>query len=242
MNRAILGASFALLCLFAGCSTPEKVVTYPAKPPEEAPPPEPVPTDESALRRARLLADMLYDAKNAFDDNRLMLPAGNSAYDLYQQVLVLDPGNAVALQGIEEIVLRYVSLADDALNTGKYDEAGGLLDRAARLNRESPAVADGRNRLLQARQNRVDVVELDPQGLRDRSLEVMSTLAEIAQRIQSDQSTFLIRARTDEEGRWIYKTMREAVGGYRLRGNIDIASDPGLVITNTPATMSGGSP
>jgi len=32
------------------------------------------------------------------------------------------------------------------------------------------------------------------------------------------------------------------VGGYRLRGNIDIASDPGLVITNTPATMSGGSP
>jgi hypothetical protein len=148
----------------------------------------------------------------------------------------------VALQGMEEIVLRYVSLADDALNSGKYDEAAGLLDRAARLNRESPAVAAGRNRLLQARQNRVDVVELDPQGLRERSLEVMSTLAEVAQRIQSDQSTFLIRARTDEEGRWIYKTMREAVGGYRLRGNIDIASDPGLVITTTPATLSGGSP
>lgn len=240
MNKCQICWVALSLTILVGCVTEPKVVTYPGSPPPE-PPPEPVVIDETGLHKARVLADMLYDAKSAFDDNRLMLPAGNNAYEIYQQVLVLDPGNAVALAGIEEIVLRYVALALESINKGEYDNADSLLSRAGRLNSDSEAVAEGRAKLRLARQNQVNVHTLDPEDLRSKGLKTMTELAEIAQQIQASQSTFLIRARTDEEGRWIYKTMREAVGGYRLRGNIDISGAPGIVITSTPATTSGGS-
>lgn len=227
-----------LLVLVTACATKPAVTVYSPQPVPEPEPEQPLLVDEAALRRARILADMLYDAKSAYDDNRLMLPAGNNAYEIYQQVLQLDPGNAVAVQGIEEIALRYVALAESAINLAEYDNAESMLARAMRLSPQRAEIAATRARLEQARKNRVQVHEIDPAGLKAQSLEVMSELAEIAQQIQRTEATFLIRARSDEEGRWIYKTMRDAVGGYRLRGNIDITGTPAVVIT-TPQGSSG---
>jgi len=239
MNISIKkSAALILLAGIAACKTTPVVTTYPAKP-VPAPEPQPVMINDDEFRRVRILADMLYDAKNAFDDNRLMLPAGSNAYETYQQVLQLDPGNAVAMEGIEEIVMRYISLAESAISQGEYDEADGLLGRATRLNPELPELAAVRARLAQARQNRVQIHELDPAELKSQSLEMMTELAEIAQQLQASEATFLIRARTDEEGRWIYKTMRDAVGGYRLRGNIDVSGTPAIVVStpsNAPAS------
>jgi hypothetical protein len=225
----------ALLLFLAGCASKEVVTTYPGNPVAEPEPPPVVVPDETALRRARLLADMLYAAKSAYDNNRLMLPAGNNAYEMYQQVLQLDPGNAVAVQGIQEIALRYVSLASAAINQGKYDEAEGLLARASRLGSDQPELAAVRAQLEQARQNKVEVHQLNPAALSAQNLEIMTQLADIAQKIQASEATFLINARSDEEGRWIYKTMRDAVGGYRLRGNIDVTGTPSILV-NVPNT------
>src|SRR5688500_4484347 len=143
----------------ASCTTPEKQVIY--IPPEPAPVIEPEPnqilvTDEE-LRRARLLADILYSAKQAFADNRLQQPAGNNAYERYQEVLELDPGNAVALAGIQEIAVRYVALADAAMALGQYDNAEAYLIRAMRINSALPELADARERLELARQNKMEV-------------------------------------------------------------------------------------
>ncbi len=229
--------SLLLLVGLAACKTAPVVTTYPAKP---LPEPEPVEVavDEAELRRTRILADMLYDAKGAYDDNRLMLPAGNNAYEKYQEVLQVDPGNAIALEGIQEIALRYIALADSAINQGEYADADSLLGRAARLGPDRPELSAMKERLAKAKLNKVEVHDLNAAALSARSLEVMTVLADVAQQIKSTEATFLIRARSDEEGRWIYQTMRDAVGGYRLRGNIDIAGTPGIVITisaNAPA-------
>lgn len=208
---------------------------------EGSPSPEPEPVASPAARevdnafaRSMLLADILYEARIAYEDNRLMSPSGDNALDRYQQVLQLDPGNAVALQGIQDIVLRYVDLADVAMRQGQYAEAGSLLDRAASLNAERPELLAAWQRLEVARQTEVQRFELDPDGLATQSLEVMVHLGQIAQQIQRSEATFLIHARNDAEGRWIYKIMREAVGGYRLRGNIDISSSPGILVTLPP--------
>jgi signal recognition particle GTPase len=96
---------------------------------------------------------------------------------------------------------------------------------------ERPELDAAHARLAAARENQVETFALDPEGLRAQSLEMMSTLSEIAQHIRTREAVFLINARTDDEGRWIYKVMREAVGGYRLRGNIDIAGTPNIVVT-----------
>jgi tetratricopeptide (TPR) repeat protein len=219
--------------LLAACTSNERgQTTYRGTPPPEVTPP---PVVESAppqrIIRARILADILYEAQVAFEDNRLMSPAGNNAYDRYREVLDIDPDNAVARQGVIDIVLRYIQLADVAMGQGQYDNAASLLARGASILPERPELDAAHARLAAARENQVETFALDPEGLRAQSLEMMSTLSEIAQHIRTREAVFLINARTDDEGRWIYKVMREAVGGYRLRGNIDIAGTPNIVVT-----------
>lgn len=221
-----------MLLLPVACTTPERTTVYsgsPAPVVEEAPPVD----DDSAAEFARsmLLADILYAARTAYEDNRLMSPMGDNAYDRYIEVLQLDPGNEVAMQGIRDIVLRYIELADAATALGKFSEAQSLLGRAASLDPERAELAAARARLEAAQRNKIETYALDPAGLSSQSLEVMTRLAEIAQNIMRDEATFLINARNDEEGRWIYKVMRESVGGYRLRGNIDISGTPSILIT-----------
>ena len=188
----------------------------------------PGPTD--TFVRQRILADMLYEARLAYEDNRLTSPPGNNAYDGYRSVLDVDPDNAVALQGIHDIVLRYVQLADAAIQVRQLDNAESLLNRAARIDSEENAIADARARLAQAREIDMDVFSLDAEQLSKRGLEIMVELGEIGQYIRDREATFLINARTDEEGRWIYQTMRQAVGGYRLRGNIAVDNEPSIQV------------
>jgi hypothetical protein len=237
MNVTVVrGSSLLILAalVLSGCQVEPKKVVYTPAPVVEAPPPVPAP-DAEQVRRQRMLADQLYSAKRAYDDNRLMTPVGNSAYDLYTEVLRLDPGNAVALAGLDEIALRYIALADEASNKGQYDQAGGLLDRSARLGSQRPELLDARERLAAARRNRMEMHVLDPAQLSAQSVELMNELAIIAQDIQRRDATFVINARTDPEGRWIYKVMREAVGGARLHGNIGISGTPGILISATVA-------
>ena len=181
--------------------------------------------------RSMILADMLYEAQQAIDDNRLMYPSRDNAFDKYLEVLSVDQNNEVALQGIENIVDRYILLADRAVQVGQFDEAEQYLDRAIFINRDNEEIAKARQRIKVARENRDEIHLLDPEGVSDESLEVMTQLADIAEYIQTNDGRFLITARTDEEGRWIYRIMRQAVGGYRLRGNIATGSEPSVQIS-----------
>lgn len=187
--------------------------------------------------RIRIIADILYEASYAFDDNKLLLPAGDNAYDRYQEVLSVDPGNQVAIEGIKAIVIRYVELADEAMLIGKYDNAAAMLDRAASIDPGSDAIFAGLSRLEEARLNKVEFYELSPDLLSEQSIDVMILLAEIADMVKQSDATVLITARTDEEGRWIYKIMRESVGGYRLRGNISLGNVPGVQINSSESRI-----
>ena len=180
--------------------------------------------------RQRILADMLYEARLAYEDNRLLSPAGNNAYEGFRAILDFEPDNEVALQGIRDIVVRYTELADAATRLGQYDSAESYLNRAAGIGVNFGVITDARQRLEQARKTRMEIFVLDPDALTSRSLEIMVELGDIGQHIRNIEAVFLINARTDEEGRWIYKTMREAVGGSRLRGNIGIASEPSIQV------------
>ncbi len=180
--------------------------------------------------RQRILADMLYEARLSYEDNRLMSPAGNNAYEGFRAILDFEPDNAVALQGIRDIVVRYTELADAATRLGQYDSAESYLNRAAGIGVNSAVISNARQRLKQARETRMEIFVLDPDALTSRNLEIMVELGDIGQHIQTIEAVFLINARTDEEGRWIYKIMREAVGGARLRGNIGIASEPSIQV------------
>lgn len=223
--------TLTVMLALGACQAPKRQTVYAPEPQVEEPAPLPPPISSEELRRARMIADMLYEARTAFDNNQLMTPAGRAAYDRYREVLGFDPENAVAKQGMVDIVLRYIELADIEITQGEYDNAAGLLQRGASILPERPELADARARLAVARQTKVENHPLDPNGVRNQTLDVMNQLASIAESVRAREATFLINARTDDEGRWIYKVMREAVGGYRLRGNIGISGTPAILIT-----------
>ncbi|MDG2089658.1 MAG: hypothetical protein P8J61_00890 [Gammaproteobacteria bacterium] len=182
------------------------------------------------ILRARILADMLFEASLAFDDNRLLLPAGDNAYDRYREVLSFAPDNQVALKGVEDIVDRYVMMAIQAIEIGQFDDAEDYLDRAVSINPGKENIVEAR-RVLEIEQSvSREYFPLDPQELAVQSLVIMSQLGSIGELVRNYDATFLITARSDAEARWIYQIMREAVGGYRLRGNITLGTQPAIQI------------
>jgi len=231
MNVRILKIfGISLLLLLAACASQDGDTFVYSRSEEEVRIEGGAISNSDPIVRQRILADMLYEARLAFEDNRLMTPPGNNAYDGFQMILDIDPENVVAQQGIRDIVLRYVELADAATQLRQYDNAENFLNRAARIDGSNKAVADARDRLERAQNIQMDIFALDGEALTERSLQTMVKLGEIGQHIRNLEATFLINARTDEEGRWIYKIMREAVGGYRLRGNIGIAAQPSIQV------------
>ena len=231
----------ALLGLFLnGCSTKSRqppmtqtvpLIEAPAERPKAVNEPRTGPTP--AVAQIMVIADILYDARKALEDNRLML-GRNNAYDLFNNVLDIAPDNEVALAGIQEIAARYITLANNATRVGQYDQATTYLDRASLIEPSDENLKQARLTLQSAREQQGEFFSLNEQQLRDRSLDLMVELGEIGHYLQENELMFLITARTDEEARWIYQTMRQAVGG-RLRGNIALGGQPGIRVQQPAA-------
>ena len=172
----------------------------------------------------RMIADLLFAGLQALDADRLLTPMNDNAHDRFQRVLSFDPDNEIALQGLEDIVLRYVELAQEASRQGLFEEAETLLGRASFVNPAHPAIAEARA-VVQAEKDSGDLFfDLDASELAQRSEAVQAKIASIAEQARENEAFFLITAPTDDLARWIFSVMREAVAGYRLRGNIELAS------------------
>ena len=57
---------------------------------------------------------------------------------------------------------------------------------------------------------------------------MVSQLGHIAEQARDRQAFFLITAPNDNVARWMYLQMRNAVEGYRLRGNIELANQASI--------------
>jgi hypothetical protein len=179
--------------------------------------------DKSA-EQARLVADLLFEGLQALDDDRLLTPIDDNAHARFQRVLAYEPNNALALEGLESIVLRYVELAEDATRQGLFEQAETFLDRARFVDESHAAIARAVGMLAAEKESGDLFFDLEAGQVRSRSDAVQDKLADIARQAREHQAFFLITAPNDEQARWIFSVMREAVDGYRLRGNIELAS------------------
>jgi len=174
--------------------------------------------------RRRLIADLLFEGLQALDADRLLTPVDDNAHARFMRVLAYDPDNALALEGLQNIVLRYLALSEDSSRRGQFDEAGILLDRARFVDADHPDIAKTQ-RVLQAEMNSGDLFfELDNREFSQRTAAAQSQLADIANQAKQHRAWFLITAPNDDLARWMFSIMRDAVAGYRLRGNIELAS------------------
>jgi len=172
----------------------------------------------------QLIADLLFEGLQALDQDRLLTPVDDSAHARFQRVLAYDPDNELALEGLESIVLRYVDLADVAINQGLFDQAKLFLDRARFVDESHSAISAAEDRLAAERNSGDLFFDLDAGQIAARSEAMQDELAAIARQAREHEAFFLITAPNDEQARWMFSIMRDAVSGYRLRGNIELAA------------------
>ncbi|WNZ56845.1 N-acetylglucosaminyltransferase [Microbulbifer sp. MKSA007] len=183
-------------------------------------------------------------AEQALRKGHLTQPAGASAYDYYLRVLQLQPDNSKAETGIQTIVVTYVERARDALRRRDFGEVNTLLKRAEMLAPANPLVAEVRTQLVRERGRaqldlpQGEVIGLPAGELAVRSAGLVEQLQRVAGRIRSEQLRVIIVARSDAEGRWVYQQLREAVPGYRVRGDIKVGNPAKLILIKP----SGGAP
>ena len=76
---------------------------------------------------------LLQAAEKALQQDFLMTPVGNNAFQFYSSILLLDPKNEAALQGIDAIQSRYLALAQKAISTDNTSLAELYLQRAMKV-------------------------------------------------------------------------------------------------------------
>ena len=125
---------------------PPEEVAYPGDEAAEVPvqvvklaaPPQPVVAEVSvpspAEVRQQKLDDLLARGQQALKENRLLIPEGNSARFYFREVLALDPGNVVALDGMDAIVHRYLGFAERALERHDEEKTRRYIDRGLRVS------------------------------------------------------------------------------------------------------------
>ena len=176
----------------------------------------------------RIIADTLFEGLQALDDDRLMTPIDDNAHQRFQRVLAMDPGNAIALDGLNRIVIRYVELSAEASRRGLFANAEALLENARNINDKHPTLLEAWIELESERNSNDLFFNLDSGEFARRTEGAQLLLADIAVKAKENDAFVLITAPNDETARWMFLEMREVLGGFRLRGNIELAGQTSI--------------
>lgn len=205
----------------------------PAGPPTVVPPPpvaepaaEPQPPAELTPLEQQTIRNLLEQAYWSIAADRLMSPYEGSALSAYDEVLLLQPGNAEAQRGRDAIVERFLEQALAAAARNNLDEARAMVGRAQLVDPDHPGVSPTQTQidLLGAAKRRV--VRLDPGQLREQQADVTAALRQAGTASRAGDCRVEIFARNDAEGRWIYQQMSGGGGGKRISAALNIGSPP----------------
>lgn len=219
--------------LLAACATPEPTPEPTPKTPANVSPGQAslrVLSEAQVYRgqripeQERMIADLLYEGLQALDEDRLLTPVDDNAHGRFQRVLAYDPDNQLALEGLDDIVLRYVEMAEEAAYQGLFEEAEVYLQRARFVDAEHEAIASVEAALVRERDSGDLFYDLEAGAIANQRETAVEQLAKIARKAREHEAFFLITAPNDAHARWMFSVMREAVPGFRLRGNIELAS------------------
>jgi tetratricopeptide (TPR) repeat protein len=135
-----------------------RIGTAAASPPGEtaAPAAKPEPDDAGLVSptlsaaQQEQIAQLLQRAQAAATRGDIMLPPGESAYDLYRQALAIDGNNAEARHGLQALPVQVRQQFNQALAAGQLGRATDMLANLAELAPGDPAQGALGNRLANA--------------------------------------------------------------------------------------------
>ena len=135
--------------------------------------------------------------------------------------------------------MRYVDLARQAAARGSYSQATTMLNNARIVDPNNLLIKEVSAALSEQIKSAPPVEPyrgganeflLDGNLVGKEDAKILARIAEIANKVKQTNGLAMIVARTDVEGRWIYQKMREAVPGYRVRGDIKLGSPVRVII------------
>lgn len=197
------------------------------------PPPEPEPTPEAPTAQTPPVADtaqvkinrLLAAARAAFDANQLTTPLDNNAYFLYLQILAIDEDNSDALQGLNDIVEKYLEWAIESSNFDRFKDAIHYLNAARSIDEDHPNIAAVENLIGDLQHARRERFPVAGDALDARSESLAASLQSIGRAAAEKAAQVIIIARNDEEGRWIYQQMNGA-SETRIRARVEFGAPP----------------
>jgi formylglycine-generating enzyme required for sulfatase activity len=130
---------------------------------------------------------LLAKAATLLQQGNVDQPAGNNALELYRQVLQLDPGNAVAEQGILQVQRAVLDRALAAVAQNDFKNADQALAEASQVSPDSTALRDVRTRVDGMRQSRANALLTQARSALDAgNLTLAQQLADQAKGISPD--------------------------------------------------------
>jgi protein TonB len=118
--------------------TPGTATAQKAAAAREAPP-----ANVDALSVDQLLAE----ARTAMNDQRLVAPAGNNAFEFYMKVLQKQPGNPVAADALRETFSYGAAATEQTINQREFNEAQREIDLLAKADPENYTLTILRSKL-----------------------------------------------------------------------------------------------
>ena len=125
-------------------------------PPDKAEAEQPISKEPALSPEEAEVTRLLAAAEADLEARRLTSPAGNNAWDRYQQVLEIDPANPDAIKGMERVIESYMELFAAAVEQVDFDQAESYLERIRDLHPDSPSLLAGKKQLEEAKQARAD--------------------------------------------------------------------------------------
>ncbi|HEY8586289.1 MAG TPA: hypothetical protein VIL60_06105 [Rhodanobacter sp.] len=116
-----------------------------------APTPEVAPAAMAVSpQQSAAVAQLVRRAQIATSNGNIMMPPGDSAYDLYRSALAIDGNNEAARDGLHALPSQVEGLFNQALATGNLSRAGDMLANLAELAPGDAAQGARSNRLASA--------------------------------------------------------------------------------------------
>lgn len=199
-----------LLLLVAGCAS--------------APPPAPAPVDPAVV------GSLLQQAAQANDAGRWIEPYSGSAVDYFRQALAMDPNNATALRGIENITEAQAAKARQAADRAQYNLAWLELDRARRADPMHPTIKPTASYLQLQENSKRYRVEFTQRALANRTKDTKLSLRTLGEQAKQPDCRAIITSASDAQGRWMYQQMKQAAGDRRLRAALETGAPSSVAV------------
>lgn len=93
--------------------------------------------------------NLLQRARLQLRSNQLTQPPGNNAYESYQKILLEDPSNEEALQGIQKVASRYEQLARKHWGQGEFQKSLALINEGLAVSPQHSGLNGLKQEILQ---------------------------------------------------------------------------------------------